>query len=125
MCQIFKTPIARDTFFTYLNKMCLKNTQHGYYLYNKNAFKKGMYNETIREFIEYISPFYHISKRNKYLEKTMTNITFATILRQICNANNIQFTTKIKYDKSCYDIEYYIYYIEIECHETTINNTSN
>jgi hypothetical protein len=113
MCQIFKTPIARDIFFTYLDKLCLKNTQHGYYLYNKNAFKKGMYNETIREFIEYISRFYHISKRNKYLEKTMTNITFATILRQICNANSIRFTSKIKYDKSCYDIEYYIYYIEI------------
>jgi hypothetical protein len=49
-----------------------------------------------------------LSKR-KYLEKKLSFNTFTTILRQICNFNKIKYISQIKYDKSSYGIEYYIY----------------
>jgi len=105
--QIFKKQISNDTLFQLLNDICLKNEK--FYTFNINAFKKGIYNETIQQFIEKCIPYYHISKR-KYLEKQLTHKSFCTILRQICNHNNIKYTTQIKYDKSTYDIVYYIYF---------------
>ena len=70
---------------------------------------KGIYNEEILNFISFCSPYYFLSKR-KYLEKKLTINTFTTILRQICNFNKITYTSQIKYNKSTYTIEYYIYY---------------
>ena len=45
----------------------------------------------------------------KYLDKKLTYNSFTTILRQICNYNKITYTSQIKYDKSSYEITYYIY----------------
>ena len=36
--------------------------------------------------------------------------SFITIIRQVCKKNHIPFNSQIKYDKSSYDICYYIYY---------------
>jgi hypothetical protein len=71
-------------------------------------FKRGVYKESIQKFINECTPYYHLSKR-KYLEKKLTFNSFTTILRQICNFNKISYTSQIKYDKSNYCIEYYIY----------------
>lgn len=116
MSQIFKNQIPIEMLYELLDKICVKHnhTTNSYYLYNINSFKKGMYNQSIPNFLVDISPFYHISKRVKYLERSQTNISFATILRQICNLHSIKYTSEIKYDKSSYDIEYYIYLQEIE-----------
>jgi hypothetical protein len=105
--QIFKNNIHNDVFFELLNKICLKNEK--YYIFNIDSFKKGVYNEYIQNFINLCIPYYHLSKR-KYLERKLTYNSFTTILRQICNSNKIIYTSKIKYDKSSYDIIYYIYY---------------
>jgi len=105
--QIFKNNIPNDVFFELLNKICLKNEK--YYIFNIDSFKKGVYNEYIQNFINLCIPYYHLSKR-KYLERKLTYNSFTTILRQICNSNKIIYTSKIKYDKSSYDIIYYIYY---------------
>ena len=59
--------------------------------------------------IEECKPYYHLSKR-KYLEKKVTYNSFTTVLRQICNYNKIIYTSQIKYDKSKYEIVYYIYF---------------
>ena len=104
--QIFKNQIPKSLLFDLLDKICLKNEKH--YTVNSNSFKKGVYNEDIQKFLEVCKPFYHISKR-KYLDKKLTYKSFTTILRQICNNNNITYTSQIKYDKSTYDILYYIY----------------
>ena len=45
----------------------------------------------------------------KYLEKKQTYNSFTTIVRQICNFNKLTYTSKIKYNKSSYDIVYIIY----------------
>jgi hypothetical protein len=105
--QIFKEQIPNNIFFELLDKICLKNEKH--YTFNINSFKKGFYNEEIQNFLNSCIPYYHISKR-KYLEKKLTHNSFTTILRQICNFNKIKYTSEIKYDKSKYDIVYYIYY---------------
>lgn len=105
--QIFKNKVPNSFFFELLNKICLKNEKH--YTFNLDAFKKGVYNEEIIQFFEICKPYYFLSKR-KYLEKKLTYNTFSTILRQICNYNNIIYTSQIIYNKSSYSIVYYIYF---------------
>jgi hypothetical protein len=105
--QIFKNNIDNAILFELLDLICIKNDN--YYTFNFESFKKGVYNESIQKFIEYCNPYYHIAKR-KYLEKKLTYNSFTTILRQICNYNNISYISKINYDKSTYNITYFIYY---------------
>jgi hypothetical protein len=105
--QIFKNKVPSELLFNLLNSICLKNEKH--YTFNIDSFKRGVFKESIQKFIQDCTPYYHISKR-KYLEKKLTYNSFTTILRQICNFNKITYTSQIKYDKSTYDIVYYIYY---------------
>ena len=105
--QIFKNNVPNELLFNLLDSVCLKNEKH--YTFNTVSFKKGLYSEDIPNFINFCIPFYHLSKR-KYLERKLTHNSFTTILRQICKFNNIKYTSEIKYDKSTYDIVYYIYY---------------
>lgn len=105
--QIFKNNVPNELLFNLLNSICLKNEKH--YTFNSESFKRGVYKELIQNFISECIPYYHLSKR-KYLEKKLIFNSFTTILRQICNFNKISYTSQIKYDKSTYGIEYYIYY---------------
>jgi hypothetical protein len=105
--QIFKNHIPNTIFFELLDKICPKNEKH--YIFNSDSFKKGVYTEDVQKFLLICSPYYHISKR-KYLERKLTYNNFTTVMRQICNFNKITYTSQIKYDKSSYDIVYYIYY---------------
>ena len=105
--QIFKNKIDNKLLFELLDKICIKNDS--YYIFNNNAFKKGKYTHDIDDFINECIPYYHLSKR-KYLEKKITQKSFVTVLRQICNFNNIRYVSKIVYNKSTYDVVYYIYF---------------
>jgi hypothetical protein len=105
--QIFKKNVPNDLLFLLLDYICTKNDK--YYTFNNTSFKKGVFNESIHQFIQECKPFYHISKQ-KYLERKLTYNSFTTIIRQICNFNKIAFTSQIKYDKSNYDTIYYIYF---------------
>jgi hypothetical protein len=107
--QIFKKTIPKELLFTLLDIICIKNEKN--YIFNKNSFKKGIFDNSIIQFLDDCKEYYHISKQ-KYIdkEKKVTYNNFTTILRQICNSNKVTYTSKIKYDKSSYDIIYYIYY---------------
>jgi hypothetical protein len=105
--QIFKTPIPKQLLISLLDSICLKNEKH--YTLNSEVFKKGLFKDIIPKFIEEITQYYHNSKK-KYIERKMTYTNFTTIIRQICNFTKITYTSKIKYDKSKYDIIYYLYY---------------
>ena len=105
--QIFKNQIPNNMLFDLLDKISLKNEKH--YIFNIESFKKGVYNEEIQKFLNACTPYYYLSKR-KYLEKKLTQKTFITVLRQICNFNKITYTSQIKYDKSNYNIIYYVFY---------------
>ncbi len=103
--QIFKSKVPRELFYNFLDSVSSKNDK--YYIFNKNSYKKGVFNGIINSFLEELVEYYHISKR-KYIERKLTYTSFTTIIRQVCNLLKIEYTYKIKYDKSSYEIEYYI-----------------
>ena len=103
--QIFKYAVPLEPLFGLLDKICIK--EDNTYIFNNNAYKKGMFDNNIPPFLEECKPYYHASKQ-KYVEKKMTYTAFTTVLRQICNFNHIKYTTKIRYEKSTYEIVYYI-----------------
>jgi len=105
--QIFKKKIPNEYLFELLDKICVKNKD--YYLINIISFKKGTYNSYIKDFFDLCRDYYHISKR-KYIDKTITYNSFTTVVRQICNFNKIIYKNEIKYDRSSYDINYYVYF---------------
>jgi hypothetical protein len=105
--QIFKKKIPNEYLFELLDKICVKNKD--YYLINIISFKKGTYNNYIKDFFDLCRDYYHISKR-KYIDKTITYNYFTTVVRQICNFNKIIYKKEIKYDRSSYDINYYVYF---------------
>ena len=106
--QIFKKNIPNEDLYELLNKICAKTDK--FFIVDNNSYKKGMFTEDIIRFIELCKPYYYISKK-KYLEREITNKSFLTIIRQICNNNNITYTSQIMYNKSKYDIVYYVYYV--------------
>jgi len=106
--QIFKEDIPNEKFLGLLEDIGRKSDK--YYIVNNESYKKGLFTNSIPNFIEQCKPFYHISKQ-KYLERKLTYNSFTTILRQICNYKKIKFTSQIKYHKSKYDIIYCIYCI--------------
>ena len=103
--QIFKSAVPNELLYELLNNIALKTEK--YYLINTIEYKKAQFKELIEPFIEKCRPYYHISKQ-KYLDKAITYKSFVTIIRQICNHNMITYTSQIKYDKSEYDIFYFI-----------------
>ena len=105
--QLFKQHIPNELLINLLNDIAIK-TDKCYFL-NNNSYKKGMFKKVVEEFINKCIPYYHLSKR-KYLERKLTYHSFITVVRQICNFNKITYTSQIKYDKSSYDIVYYIYF---------------
>lgn len=105
--QTFKTLIPKEMFFAFLDQICMKNEKH--YILDHISFKRGIFNGIIQVFFEECKPYYHNSKR-KYIERKLTYTAFTTVIRQICNSNNITYTSQIKYDKSKYDIVYIIYF---------------
>jgi len=104
--QIFKTNVPNSLLFNLLHNVCIKN--NNCYIFNSDAYKKGVYKEEIQKFMEECKPYYFISKRT-YLDKKLSYTKFTTILRQICKFNKITYTSKIIYNKSTYNIVYYIY----------------
>ena len=104
--QLFKNIIPKKKLYDLLEIICTKTEKN--YTINKDAFKKGIFNDTIQNFLEECKSYYHLSKQ-KYIDKKLTYNTFTTVVRQICNSNKIVYTSKIKYNNSTYDIIYYIY----------------
>jgi hypothetical protein len=104
--QIFKEHIPNETLIKLLNDIAIKTEKC--YILNNDAYKKGIFNNLLETFVNQCTPYYYLSKR-KYLTRKLSYNSFTTIIRQICNYNNITYTSQIKYDKSNYDIIYYIY----------------
>ena len=107
MSQIFKQCVPTNVLFDYLNDTCDKNDS--YYIFDNNAYKRGILEEKNQAFCDSIKDHYHNAKQY-YVTRDMNYIKFCTILRQICKSNSIQFTTKIVYSQSKYHIPYHIYF---------------
>ena len=99
--------ISNEFFFDILEKICLIQTEK-YYLINNAAFKKMRLIGLYEPFIEALKPYYKKSKQH-YLERAPKYNFFTTIIRHVCKANKVMYSSKITYDKSNYEIIHYIY----------------
>ena len=104
--QIFKTLVPKDTIWDFFKINFDDKDTH--FVVNNILYKKMVYTNNIISFIETIKPYYYQSKK-KYLERIMNYNYFLTIVRQLCNSYNILYSSRLRYDKSSYEIEYYIY----------------
>lgn len=100
---IKKIPI--EMLYIFLDKNGIKKDK--YYLFDYNCFRVMIYHNYYEEFINSIMDYYKPSKVF-YLTRPITYNSFITIIRQICKINNVEFKTKILYQHSIYNIEYYI-----------------
>ena len=107
---LFKKNVPDDKLFDLLDKICLKTEK--YYQIDINAYKKMLYNELEKEFIESLKEYYKESKYF-YLTRELDYNSFTNIIRQICKSKNIGYENKISYNKSKYGIIYLIYYNNI------------
>lgn len=105
--QIFRTLVPNIILFNLLEKVCIKTTK--YYLFDLNAYRKLVFYGFYDEFAANIIDYYHLSK-HKYVSRKLTYNSVTNIIRQICKANSVLYTSQIKYDKSSYNIDYYIYF---------------
>lgn len=103
--QIFKNHVPNEMLIKLLNEISVKSDKG--YILNNDAYKKGIFMNVLESFLDGCIPYYYVSKQ-KYLTRKLTYNSFVTIIRQICNYNNITYTSQIKYDKSKYDIIYYV-----------------
>lgn len=110
--QLFKTLVPASILFDFLKKICY-DPVNNYYIISKIAFKQAEYHNLIEIFAAIIKPYYHLSKQY-YVDRKINYSRFTTIIRQLCNLNNISYTSKIIYDKSNYEIQYYIYPLPVE-----------
>ena len=105
--QIFRKNIPIEILYELLEKVCLKTEK--YYLIDNNAFKKITYSNLHENFLSIIEEYYQESKKF-YIIRKFTYNSFVNIVRQICKTNDIMFTSKIKYNESKYNIDYFIYF---------------
>ena len=108
--QIFKEIVPAFILFELLEKICEKNDK--YYLLSKTAYKQACYHNYLEEFCNTLKEYYHKSKVY-YVNRKLDYTKFITIVRQLCKTNQILYTSNILYNKSNYDILYYIYKPEV------------
>ena len=104
--QVFKQLVPSIKLFNLLEKICDSHSNH--FLLSKTAFQKAKFHDLITPFCEEIKVYYHSSK-TYYVTRNIDYNKFTTIIRQICRSNNISYVSKINYNKSSYDILYYIF----------------
>jgi hypothetical protein len=105
--QIFKNKFPKEDLLGFLDNYAEK--KHNHYYFTKTSFKKAVFDQSITPFCDSLKEYYYLSKQ-KYLDKIQNYRSFVTIIRQICKSHQMGFTSKIKYDKSNYEIVYYIYF---------------
>lgn len=104
--QIFKSHVPKEILLDLLKEICMRGKN--YYIVNQISYKKALYENLLESFIEKIKPYYHESK-TFYVTRKLTYTSFITMVRQISKLNCLNYTNKITYNKSTYDIVYYIY----------------
>ena len=107
--QLFKTNVPLELFITFIKLIAEEKIEKDemYYILNKIIYKQAEYTNNIHGFIESIKPYYYKSKLY-YVERKLDYVKFMTVIRQICNAHKIEYTSKIMYNNSSYEIEYTI-----------------
>jgi hypothetical protein len=108
--QLFKKSVEYPVFIEFLEKVCTREAK--YYVFDLNAYKKGLYDGTIHEFLTYLKPFYHKAKQYYLCKTPLTYNATTTVIRQLLKNLVISFETKICYCKGDYIVHYIIYALE-------------
>ena len=103
--QLFKTNVPIENIWNFIKLIAEEKDTN--YILTKILYKQAEYNNHLNEFINFLKPYYYKSKLY-YLERKLDYVKFMTIIRQICNANKIEYVSKIIYNNSGYEIEYTI-----------------
>ena len=104
--QIFKKQVPPSILWDLLAKVCAEQSK--YFLLSPISFKQAEYHSILTDFCASLEEYYHVSKKH-YVNRKLNYSKFTTLIRQICNVNQVSFTSKIVYNRSTYDILYYIY----------------
>ena len=115
--DILKRPMDHNILMTFLNQV--SSLDKNEFLINYDTLKRAKYNdnELLDSFLSEIRPYYYISKRT-YVDEPVTYRRFLTIIRQICNYNNIPYRSGLKYEHSKQKVQYYVTNTLIENDDT-------
>ena len=106
LAQYITSSETKYILFSFLSLNC--HIDNSNYVIDYSTFKKALNNNNLKLFIEEIEPFYKYSKKS-YLDISSYNYNkFLTVIRQICNFNNIILVKKVKYIRSKYMPIFYI-----------------
>lgn len=105
--SVFKEPINIDIFYSFLNENYDVNKNNNTFIISRVSYNKLVYYNKINIFISSIRNNYKESRRH-YLDGKMSYNRFNTIFRQICTNLGIEYSHKLIYYNSKYEIEYYI-----------------
>ena len=106
MSQIFKKKPSIDILFNLLEKICKNDNK--FFIIDKASYKLGIYNNEIENMYKLLEPNYFDGKKF-YIKRKHDYKHFLTVVRQICNINNIPFNYYNEFDKSTYSIVYKIF----------------
>jgi hypothetical protein len=103
--QLFRMRVPIDILFNFLKKICdIKDCS---YVFTNESYKRSILLNNLNEFIDNVKEYYHFSKQY-YVNRKMSFNKIVTIIRQICKNNSVNYTSKIIYNNSIYNIVYYI-----------------
>ena len=103
--QLFKLMPPIDIFYKFLDLNF--DYENNMYKVTGMFFNKCIYKNTLTDFCEKISPFYHNSKQ-KFANINNDYTKFSTVIRHLSKLYEFEYKKNIKYDNSSYDIEYHI-----------------
>ena len=106
MSQLYKTAYPTEKLNEYITKLCERDESS--YVFSKACFKRAQLTGLATEFVANVAPYYHKSKQKYADVSEMSYKLVVNILRQLCKFHDIPVESKIKYDKSTYEIDYII-----------------
>jgi len=119
MSQLFKTPYPLSKLKEYILKLCERvDGDDSSLIFSKVCFKRAQMSGLAAEFMADAAPYYHKSKQKYAVVAAMNYKSAANVLRQLCKFHDIPVESKIKYDKSSYEIDYIIRLMPEENSET-------
>ena len=106
--NILTYKITIEILYKLLYENCFIKTDK-YYELNIETYKKILINNQLQPFLDEVKKYYKKQKQY-YITREQKHVYFLTIIRHICNSNNIKYTSSIYYDHSKHQIKYYIFF---------------
>lgn len=83
--------------------------ENGYYILTHDLYKKLNYENKIQNFTNRLITYYFCNKQYYVTRSPIVYKNFVTIIRQICNRNDIVYKLISRYTNSLYNPKYHIY----------------